>query len=77
MIIKLPNTTKVVRQPEVSVNINELTLLSTNDNPINKLVSAHIKEIGTIVLWSGEDYNKIGQWTDNDVKERLLSLYSS
>jgi hypothetical protein len=77
MIITLPNTTKVVRQPEVSVNINVLTLLSINDNPINKLVSAHTKEIGTIVLWSGEDYDKIGQWTDNDVKERLLSLYSS
>jgi hypothetical protein len=76
MIVTLPNTTKVVRQPEVSVNINELTLLSINDNPINKLVSAYTKEIGTIVLWSGEDYDKIGQWTDNDVKEKLLSLYS-
>jgi hypothetical protein len=27
-------------------------------------------------LWEGADYDTIGQWTDTDVTNKLLSLYS-
>ena len=27
-----------------------------------------------LILWAGEEYKKLGQWTDSDVEKRLIEL---
>ena len=41
------------------------------------MVRAFIEELDEpVVLWEGEAYDSIGQWTDSNVEARLAELYS-
>jgi hypothetical protein len=58
--------------------VEKLTVRSIVDFPIEKRVSAQIKELGEpVILWSGDAYDAIGQWTDTDVQNRLNELYNT
>jgi hypothetical protein len=52
-----------------------VTLDYTIDNPTKKIIYAHTLEVGRIILWEGAAYDAIGQWTDNDVTNKLKELY--
>lgn len=52
-----------------------VTLDYTIDNPNKKILYAHTLEVGRIILWEGAAYDAIGQWTDNDVTNKLKELY--
>jgi|688.fasta_scaffold383441_2 hypothetical protein len=63
-------------KPEKITTITSIEVTNMLDDPINKKVYASTKEVGTIVLWQGSDYDAIGQWTDQDVINRILELYN-
>jgi len=54
-----------------------IQIISIMDNPTNKTVTAYL--VGKpykIVLWEGTAYDNIGQWTDINVKDRIIQLFN-
>jgi hypothetical protein len=77
MKIDLPNPKKVVLQEEKSKTISTLTVTRVVDLPKKKIARAFVEELdGPIVLWEGDAYDAMGQWTDANVEARLTELYS-
>jgi hypothetical protein len=77
MQISLTNPKKVVLQEEKSKTVTTLTVSRIVDLPKKKMVRAFIEELDEpVVLWEGEAYDSIGQWTDSNVEARLAELYS-
>ena len=74
MKIVLDTEKEVVLVKEVKRAIKEITVLEIKDLPEIKRVEAITKELGIILLWEGEAYDAIGQWTDTDVINKLKSL---
>jgi hypothetical protein len=74
MIITLETEKEVVLVKEVKRAIKEITVLELKDLPEQKRVEVFTKELGIILLWEGEAYDAIGQWTDTDVINKLKSL---
>lgn len=78
MPISLNNPMTVVLQPEKTKTVTELTISRVVDIPGMKLVRCFVEELEQpITLWEGSAYDAIGQWTDNDVTNRLNELYNS
>jgi hypothetical protein len=67
-----PKEVVVVR--ELKQSINEVTIQEITDNPERKIVKAFTRELGQLVLWEGDAYDTIGQWTDSDVIARINVL---
>jgi hypothetical protein len=40
-----------------------------------KKIVARTKELGDVVLWESDSYERVGQWTDADVETRLIELF--
>jgi hypothetical protein len=77
MKIDLPKSIEKIIVREVKKNITSLNVKKVIDFPENKEVRVFLKELDNhVVLWSGEQYDMIGQWTDSDVEERLIELFS-
>jgi len=56
------------------VVLNEIDFIVTYDNS-RKFASAIIKGVNrNITLWSGDDYDKAGQFTDKDVDARVSEI---
>lgn len=75
--IKFKNTFVAVH----AIESNELEIISQNDLPGLKkvIITINIQTDGDpilreVVLWEGEQYDKIGQWTDNDVNNELEKI---
>lgn len=78
MNINLNNPKKIVLQEEKSKTVSSLTVNRIVDLPKQKVVRCFIEELEEpIVLWKGDAYDAIGQWTDTDVTNRLNELYNS
>jgi hypothetical protein len=78
MSISLNNPLTVVIQPEKTKTISSLTISRVVDIPSQKIVRCFIEELEQpVVLWEGDAYDSIGQWTDSDVNTRLNELYNS
>ena len=65
---------EVVLVRELKQSINEITIEEVTDNSSRKEVKAFTREMGIIVLWTGDAYDAIGQWTDADVEARIKEL---
>ncbi len=77
MKITLQNPKKVVLQEEKSKTVSTLTVTRVVDLPKKKVARAFVEELdGPITLWEGAAYDAAGQWTDTDVQNRLVELYS-
>jgi hypothetical protein len=74
MKITLDIEKEVILVKEVKRTITEITIRELKDLPEQKRVEAYTNEIGVVVLWEGEAYDAIGQWTDTDVINKLKSL---
>jgi hypothetical protein len=72
------NTPKIiVIQQEKTKTIDKITVQRIVDLPEQKLVRVFIKEENNpITLWEGEQYDSVGQWTDDDVLNRLNEIYN-
>ena len=77
---------KIILQPEISYTAVDYTKPIVTDDPINKVVTAKLNMIAddgqmydypSITLWSGVDYDAIGQWQDTDVQKRLTEIFSN
>jgi|APGre2960657404_1045060.scaffolds.fasta_scaffold151239_2 hypothetical protein len=66
----------LIISPEKITTINSIQVTNVLDDPINKKVLASTKEVGNLILWEGAAYDAIGQWTDTDVQNRILEIYS-
>ena len=83
MQINLTSTKQIITEaktliisPEKITTINSIQVTMVFDDPINKKVLASTKEVGNLILWEGAAYDAIGQWTDTDVQNRILEIYS-
>jgi hypothetical protein len=77
MQINLNTPKKIVIQEEKSKNIETLTVSRVVDLPKQKLVRCFLEEIDEpVVLWEGDAYDQIGQWTDSDVSDRLSEIFN-
>ena len=75
MKITFETPKEIVVVQELKRTIEEITIEEIVDNSSRKEVKAYTQELGIIVLWDGEAYDKIGQWTDADVVTRVKELY--
>lgn len=68
------NPTDVVVVTEQTKTLSQITILQMVDMPSSKEVRVMTRELGPITLWSGAEYDAIGQWTDTDVENRIKEL---
>ena len=77
MQINLNTPKKIIIQEEKSKNVETLTVSRVVDLPKQKLVRCFLEEIDEpVVLWEGDAYDQIGQWSDSDVSDRLSEIFN-
>lgn len=80
--IKLPSpkVITVVKAQTVTTDTILINQVTDNGTSVECIYTPLSPDIGlnpphqTIILWEKEAYEAIGQWTDTDVKNRLLEL---
>lgn len=77
MKIELNKEIEQVIRPAEIVKTNTITITNMIDSPLNKTVTIYTKEISTFVLWEGDAYDAAGQWTDQDVINKINELFNS
>jgi len=75
--IDLGQDVTVVTRPVETKTVETVTVQRMVDIPAHKRVIVFTEEIGELVLWEGADYDAIGQWTDQDVINRVKALLTS
>ena len=77
MKIELTTPAEVIAQPQILKTISSITIHNITDMSfMEKKVIAHTSEFGSVVLWEGDAYDTIGQWTDTDVTARIKEIYN-
>ena len=76
MEIVINNPREFVIMPEKRATVDKITVLNVTDHGPSKIVTAFTREFGNIILWQDVTYDAIGQWTDQDVVDRLNELYN-
>lgn len=74
MKLTLSNPTEITVVQEVKKTIEEITVIEVLDSFENKTVKAFTEELGIVSLWEGDAYDAIGQWTDEDVFNRIKEI---
>lgn len=67
----------IITQLEISTSIDSLVIESVTDLPGQKLVTATLSSTrgtASIEVWKGSEYDEAGQWTDSDVRARIVEL---
>jgi hypothetical protein len=68
-------TNAVKELPRLAVSFEEFEIKSLTDVPALKIVLAHLVEtVFPLVLWRGEEYDAVGNWTDEQVAARASEL---
>jgi hypothetical protein len=76
IVIELPNKVKVKVLGNKEVEIEKIEIHKFEDSPVNKIVVAFCRNHPTrIILWEGEVYDAIGDWTTQNVIDRVLEIY--
>ena len=65
----------IVIVQQIKRRLSALNVKQIIDDSDAKTVTAVTEQLGNVVLWSGDAYDAIGQWTDADVKKRLNEIY--
>lgn len=74
---------QIILQPEIKYTATGYTKPIITDNPIERTITAKVNLIADdeqqydyppLVLWTGDEYEKAGQWTDEDAVKRLEEL---
>lgn len=60
--------------PQTKTIIPSLKVLEIIDNIVKQTVVAKTTQ-GVITLWGEKDYASIGDWTNEDVKQRIKALF--
>jgi len=77
MKITFEDKKKYIIRPEESKEVKTVTIGQIMDNYRQKKITAITEEIGMITLWSGSQYDAIGQWTDTDVENRINEILNN
>jgi hypothetical protein len=68
------NNPKEIKAPVI---ISEVTVERIIDLPQQRIVRVFISELNApLILWEGDAYDQIGQWTDLQAEARILELLS-
>jgi hypothetical protein len=81
MNIKLDAARALTVTKPVAITSDTIKVVSITDLPSNKKVIANIS-VGNItnnnlVLWSGSDYDAIGDWTQVQANNQIISLLTA
>ncbi len=77
LVINFSGEKTLLTIPQREVKSDKVTILKFEDDPNEKVVTAFIKESpGKIVLWKGADYDAVGDWTTQNVIDKINSLYN-
>jgi len=76
MEVNFSSPKNIVTVPQQSVTTQIINVTLIVDYPSSKKVQAQTQEIGVITLWTGSSYDAIGQWTDQDVINRIYEMYN-
>ena len=77
MRVDLNGTKTITLVPAQTKNFTSLTIDRVVDLQSEKKVFAVISELYEPVdLWTGADYDVIGQWTDTDVANRIREIFA-
>lgn len=74
-VVELPVEVTVKEIPAIKIKSSSLEVISVKDDKSEKKVISNIKGLGEVVLWESEDYERLGQWSQSDVKTRLIELF--
>jgi hypothetical protein len=66
---------KIIDVPARTKIVTSITIKSMIDDPIKKQVMVKTAELGNFILWQDDQYDQIGQWTDQDVINRIKEIY--
>lgn len=67
---------KIIKEiPAYKVSVSSIEIEYFVDSPAEKVVEAYAKGIGKIVLWEGDAYDAIGDWTNADVEAKIKDIY--
>ena len=75
MKIQFDEPKRIILVREQKITIDEIEIIQMVDNPNEKKVIVITYLLGEIVLWQDADYDAIGQWTDQDVINRIKEIY--
>lgn len=75
MIINLDGESIIKEIPAYQVKVTKIAINKIIDEPSNKRVLA-LTNIGEIKLWVNEEYDNIGQWTNDDVERRIKEIFN-
>jgi hypothetical protein len=77
IVINFEQETFIKTVPAYNVNSKTIKIIQLVDLPIDKKVIAQTySQIGSIVLWEGEAYDAIGDWTNQDVIDRVKEMFT-
>lgn len=63
--------------PAREFKADKLNILRVVDDSNAKTVTAFVSgPVGRVVLWEGKTYDDIGQWTDQNVIDRLKEIFN-
>lgn len=75
--IELPSKVKVKTLGNKEVEIEKIEIFEIVDSNNKRTVTALcINHPTKIVLWEGDEYDAIGEWTTQNVTDRVLELYT-
>lgn len=73
--MKLKKKKTIVTQPEITTEIQDVTINRIDDFPSKQFVKVIVNELpGEITLWSDDNYDPTCSWTLADVEARIEEL---
>lgn len=76
--IELQKQKEIVIIEKQSITCDKISIDSVTDNGISvTCIISFFSETGntkSLILWDGQDYIDIGQWTDEDVNNRIIEI---
>lgn len=75
MIIDLGGEKILKEIPAYQLKVSKITINKIIDEPSNRRVIASTN-IGDYELWVNDEYDNIGQWTNDDVEKRIKELFN-
>lgn len=76
--VNLGGEKTIITYPAKEIKDSKIIISHIVDDYSNKRIIAYTKSfLGTVVLWEKEEYDSIGQWTDLDVKNKIIEIIDS
>lgn len=75
--LNLGTTETLTVRPATTVSTSTLTLNRIVDTQDTQTVIAFTKELGQVILWQGQDYVNIGDWSQAQAEQQLITIANS